>query len=369
MTKLISILAAAVLAVSGCSTGQAAQPEEKVNTPADRAQEIVEEMSLEEKVGQMFLARYPGDETAVSDIDQYKFGGYLFFAVDFSDKTKEEAAEMIKACQDASKTPLIIGVDEEGGLVNRVSKFPQYRNEPFKSPQELYKDGGYELISADTDEKCVLLKSLGINVNLAPVCDVSEDPSSFIYSRTFGQNAEATAEYVSTVVSRMKAGGMGSVLKHFPGYGDNGDTHTDIIIDNRPADDFRNRDFKPFTAGIEAGADMVLVSHNIVTSIDSEYPASLSPDVHKILRDELAFDGVIITDDLSMQAITKYTDGSAAAVQAVKAGNDLLCCTNYAVQIPAVIEAVKSGEISENEIDSSVKRIVQMKLDLGIIES
>lgn len=367
LKKIASVITAASLmgGAAGCA------PESTKPEPApsvDRAQEIIEEMTLEEKVGQMFFVRYPDDETAPNDAAEYALGGYVLFAKDFQDKTAEDVKKQISACQQSAKTPMLMGVDEEGGIVNRISKFTEFRSEPFKSPQELFAEGGYELIEQDTVEKCALLSSLGINVNLAPVCDVSEDSTSFIYKRTFGGDALATSEYATTVVTVMDTYGMGSVLKHFPGYGDNGDTHTDIITDDRPLESFRENDFLPFKAGIAAGADMVLVSHNIVTSIDSEYPSSLSPETHRILREELGFDGVIMTDELSMEAITKYTDGASAAVQAVKAGNDLLCCTDYKTQIPAVTEAVKNGEITEERINESVKRIIQMKLDLGIIE-
>lgn len=371
MKKIVPMLLTALMSVSsGCSSaGAAGITDTPKNEPVDYAQQMLDSMTLEEKVGQMFFVRYTDDETVLNDIDGYEMGGLILFARDFEDKTKEDVISQLSACQERSKTPLLIGVDEEGGLVNRVSKFTQFRSEPFKSPQELYAEGGFDLIASDTDEKCALLSSLGINVNLAPVCDVSQDSSAFIYDRTLGQDAALTSQYASTVVTEMKKYNMGSALKHFPGYGDNGDTHTDIITDNRPLETFESSDFLPFKAGIDAGCDMVLVSHNIVTSMDSEYPASLSPAVHNILRNELGFNGVIMTDDLSMGAITEYTDGKAAAVQAVKAGNDLLCCTDYTVQIPAVIEAVKSGEISEETINASVKRILQMKINLGIIKT
>ncbi len=373
MKRLISLFTAASLmgGTAGCAPSSYAEPETRQTEAVakiDRAQEILECMTLEEKVGQLFFARYPDDESAAADAAEYFLGGYILFGKDFQDKTKAEVISNIQACQEAAAIPMLIGVDEEGGLVNRVSRYTEFRSEPFKSPQELFAEGGYELIISDTTEKCALLSSLGINVNLAPVCDVSEDSSSFIYDRTFGQNSAATSEYVTDVVNQMSINGMGSALKHFPGYGDNGDTHTDIITDNRPLDVFENSDFLPFKAGIAAGANIVMVSHNIVTAMDSAYPASLSPEVHRILREELGFEGAIMTDDLSMEAITQYTDGGNAAVQAVKAGNDLLCVTDYKTQVPAVIEAVKSGEISEERIDSSVKRIIQMKLDLGIAE-
>ena len=369
MKKAI-VLTAMILSLifSGCSNASGAASESENFVPVDQAQVILDKMSLEEKIGQMFLIRYSDDQTALSDIAQYNPGGILLFAKDFENHTKESIKAQLDTCQQASGTPLIIGVDEEGGVVTRISRFTNFRSERFKSPQDLYAEGGFERIASDTDEKCALLKSIGINVNLAPVADVSEDPSSFIYDRTIGQNAEITSEYVRTVVGRMKANGMGSALKHFPGYGDNGDTHTDIITDTRPLGAFVSGDLLPFQAGIDEGTDIVLVSHNIVSCMDPDYPASLSPTVHALLRNTIGFDGVIMTDDLVMSAITEYTDGKSASVQAVIAGNDLLCCSDYAVQVPAVIEAVKSGVISEERINESAKRIIQMKLDLGIIQ-
>lgn len=369
MKKAI-VLTAMILSLifSGCSNASGAASESENFVPVDQAQVILDKMSLEEKIGQMFLIRYSDDQTALSDIAQYNPGGILLFAKDFENHTKESIKAQLDTCQQASGTPLIIGVDEEGGVVTRISRFTNFRSERFKSPQDLYAEGGFERIASDTDEKCALLKSIGINVNLAPVADVSEDPSSFIYDRTIGQNAEITSEYVRTVVGRMKANGMGSALKHFPGYGDNGDTHTDIITDTRPLGAFVSGDLLPFQTGIDEGTDIVLVSHNIVSCMDPDYPASLSPTVHALLRNTIGFDGVIMTDDLVMSAITEYTDGKSAAVQAVIAGNDLLCCSDYAVQVPAVIEAVKSGVISEERINESAKRIIQMKLDLGIIQ-
>lgn len=216
------------------------------------------------------------------------------------------------------------------------------------------------------EQKCLLLQSLGINLNFAPVCDVSTCADDFMYPRTFGKNAADTAQYVKNVVTAMKQCHTGSVLKHFPGYGNNTDTHTDIAYDNRSYDTLTESDFLPFQAGIDAGADIVLVSHNIVACMDSEYPASLSLQVHEILRNDLGFTGVIITDDLFMDGIRNFTNNTNAAVLAVQAGNDLLCCTDFEEQIPAVLDAVKQGTISEEQIDKSVLRILQLKISLGL---
>lgn len=356
---------------AGQDSGQtpAQEPEQAAPEPepteeelrAQKAREILNGMTLEEKVGQMFIVRCP-EEDAAAKAEQYHLGGYILFARDFEDKTPETVREAIEAYQRVSELPMLIGVDEEGGTVTRISRYPAFRAEPFASPQELYQAGGLEAVAQDTEEKCELLESLGVNVNFAPVCDVSENPSDFIYERSFGQNAQLTAEYVRTVVEKMRERGMLCVLKHFPGYGNNADTHTGIAYDSRPYETFETSDFLPFQAGIESGAQMVLVSHNIVSCMDGERPASLSPRVHEILREELGFTGVIVTDDLAMDGVRDFTDDGNAAVLAVQAGNDLLCCADFKTQIPAVLEAVEGGEITEERIEESVLRILEMKL-------
>ncbi|MDD6316281.1 MAG: glycoside hydrolase family 3 N-terminal domain-containing protein [Clostridia bacterium] len=338
-----------------------------VRTPEEeKAVSTLAAMTLEEKVGQMFLARCP-ETDAAEQASQYALGGYILFGRDFQDKTREQAAADIAALQAAVKTPLLIAVDEEGGTVNRVSRYKAFRSVPFKSPRALYDEGGFDLIQTDTADKCRLLSSLGINVNMAPVADVTLDTSAFMYQRSFGRSAELTAQYVRNVVSVMEAEGMGSVLKHFPGYGDVGDSHTAMTFDDRPLETFENADLQPFREGIACGADAVLVCHNVVQAMDAENPASLSPAVHTLLREELGFDGVIVTDDLYMDAIRQFTSAPEAAVLAVEAGNDLVCCTEFEQQVPAVVDAVRSGRISESRIDDSVLRILLWKIDLGIL--
>ncbi|MPM23288.1 Beta-hexosaminidase [bioreactor metagenome] len=335
-------------------------------SPEEKARHILLTLSLEEEIGQMFIVRCP--ESGAADIQaQYQFGGYILFGRDFADKTVYGAAADISSYQSASRLPMLIAVDEEGGTVNRVSRYKQYRFAPFASPQELYALGGLSAVSGDAKGNCTLLSVLGINMNFAPVCDVSTDPADYIYARSFGQNADLTSEYVKTVVESMSGTGVGPVLKHFPGYGNNKDTHTGSAIDIRPLEAFTAGDFLPFEAGIKAGAGVVLVCHNMVRCMDDARPASLSPEVHRILRQELGFAGVIITDDLSMAAITDFAGDKSAAVLAVLAGNDLLCCTDYAAQYAAVLEAAQSGDIPRTQIDASVSRILCYKISLGIL--
>ena len=346
---------------------------EEVLTPEEPAPPTTEElltayietMSLEEKVGQMFLIRCP-EGKPVNGVRKFQPGGMIFFARDFKEKGPDQVRTDIASYQEASRVPLLTAVDEEGGDVNRISWYPQYRSSPFAGPQKLYKEGGFARIESDTVEKCQLLTSLGINVNMAPVCDISENPSAYIYKRTFGQDAVATSRYVRQVVRTMNQQNVGSVLKHFPGYGGNSDTHQGFSVDTRSYSQFLESDLRPFQAGIQAGAGAVLVSHNIVECMDDEKPASLSREVHRVLREELGFDGVIMTDDLVMEAITDAYGAEEAAVLAVKAGNDMLCCTDYKTQIPSVIAAVEAGEITEERIEESVLRVLLWKHALGL---
>ena len=354
-------------------------PQEPVLTPEEQAEQerlaaeqarekrlqaLLDSMTLEEKVGQLFFVRCP-ETNAVEDISTYHLGGYLLFGRDFKDGdnwlTKEQFLEKIQSYQDVAEIPLFIGSDEEGGTVTRASRNPNLFSEPFKSPQKLNYIGGIEEILRDTDTRSRELRALGINVNFAPVCDVSTDPKDFIYDRTLGQDANMTADYVRLVVPAMTEGGTLPVLKHFPGYGNNVDTHTGIAVDQRPMETFENSDLLPFKAGIEAGAPFVLVSHNIVTCMDADLPASLSPAVHRVLREACGFEGIAITDDLAMDAVQAYAKNGAVAVMALQAGNDMIITTDYRTQIPAVIAAVQEGTLDERVIDDACLRVLRCK--------
>lgn len=354
-------------------------PQEPVLTPEEQAEQerlaaeqarekrlqaLLDSMTLEEKVGQLFFVRCP-ETNAAEDISTYHLGGYLLFGRDFKDGdswlTKEQFLEKIQSYQDVAEIPLFIGSDEEGGTVTRASRNPNLFSEPFKSPQAIYSAGGMEALAQDALDKSQSLLDLGINVNFAPVCDVSTDPNDFIYDRTLGQDAETTADYITRTVLTMGDAGEMAVLKHFPGYGNNADTHTGIAVDDRPMETFENSDLLPFKAGIEADAPFVLVSHNIVSCMDPDLPASLSPAVHKVLREECGFDGIAITDDLAMDAVKAYAKDGAVAVMALQAGNDMVITTDYRTQIPAVIEAVKNGTLEESVIDSACFRVLKCK--------
>ena len=334
----------------------------------ETAEKIMQDMSIEEKVGQMFLVRYP-DSGVIEQIKNETPGGYILFGKDFDNETKESILEELTEEQEASKIGLIFGVDEEGGTVVRVSSHKAFRNSKFKSPQEIWKQGQLPAILEDSKEKSELLKSIGLNMNLAPVVDVPTKSSSFIYDRSYGRGAEKTATYTSELIKTMNEDNMISVMKHFPGYGDNEDTHTGIAVDERPYSTFETTDFLPFKSGIEAGGPCILVSHNIVKSMDENKPASLSENVHKILREDLNFSGIAMTDDLAMDAVKSYVENGEAAVQAVLAGNDMIISSDFVSQKQEILKAIKEKKINEDIINKAVRRILSMKIAYGIINT
>lgn len=334
--------------------------------PPDPIQALLDSMTIEERVGQLFLARCNA-ETALTDIQEYHLGGFVLFGEDFEGQTPDSLRQTLSDYRAAAGIPMLLAVDEEGGTVTRISRYPAFRSQCFPSPREAFAGGGLTQALSNEEQICQLLQSLGINVNLGPVCDISEDPNAFMYQRSLGQDAAATGDFVAGTVKLMNAYQIGSVLKHFPGYGNNADTHTGLAVDSRSLQALESSDLLPFSAGIEAGCGAVLVSHNIVQALDRDSPASLSPAVHRYLRDTMGFDGVVMTDDLVMEAITDRYGTGEAAVLAVQAGNDLLCSTDYAEQYSAVLSAVLDGRIDFDALNASVMRVLKWKQSLGLL--
>ena len=331
------------------------------------AEEILSTMSLEEKIGQLFFVRF--DEGMVEEqINTYYPGGYVLFARDFTNHTKESISSLLQHLQEISKTPLAFAVDEEGGWVTRVSRYPAFRSSKFLSPQEVYANGGYDALESTEKEKGELLLSLGLNVNLAPVADVSVNPDDFIYSRTFGKDAKETATYVGKMVNYANEVGISSCLKHFPGYGNNSDTHTGSAIDNRSYESFVESDFLPFETGIKEKVPMILVSHNIMMAVDSHYPSSLSHKVISILRDDLDFSGIVITDDLAMGAIDQYRNQECVTCLAVNAGNDVMIVSDFQDAYQELMAAVERKEVSIKKINKAVKRLLAWKIAYHMID-
>ena len=326
----------------------------------------MKEMSTEEKIGQVLLARCP-EENYYETAEEYHLGGYMLFYNNYEGKNKDDVIRFTRTLTENRDIPMIIASDEEGGLVNRITGITELENREFLSPRELFDQGGLDAIKEDAIEKSLLLNDLGINTNLAPVCDICTGEDKFMYERSLGQSATVTSAFVSDFTHVSQSNGVSVTLKHFPGYGNNADTHTGIAIDKRPYETFLSTDFLPFKAGIDSGAHVVMVSHNIVECMDKDQPASLSPEVHRILREELGFTGIVITDDLEMGAIKKYSANDSAAVEALLAGNDMICMTNIEDSYQDIFSAVSSGRIEMDDLEHSVMRILAWKYAKGLL--
>ncbi len=327
-----------------------------------KAYEEMRTMSLDEKIGQMFYARCP-DYDAVGFAQRYHLGGYVLFGRDFSDKSKQEVKDNINSYINSQDIPMTISVDEEGGTVVRISSKSALYDSEFQSPRDIYDEGGMDAVRENALAMAKMIKDFNIDVNFAPVCDISLDENDFMYYRSIGHDVDTVCEFVSEFTRIAQENGVSATLKHFPGYGNNVDTHTGIAIDERDYSTFVNEDFKPFKAGIEKDAHLVMVSHNIVNCMDSTKPASLSKNVHDILRNELGFTGIAVTDDLEMDAITEYTNGTSPAVAAILAGNDMLTIgdTMIADAVSSIKNAVSDGTLDEDMIDHAVTRILAWK--------
>lgn len=329
------------------------------------ANKRLKKMSLDEKIGQLLLVRYPdSDDTALKAINKYKLGGYLFFEKDFRDLDAKSVVKRSQSLQKNSDIPLLMAVDEEGGRVVRVSSNPKLVDEAFKSSRELYQSGGFDLIKKDTINKSEVLNNLGLNLNLAPVVDVSTDPDDYMYYRSLGEDTEKTSTYAETVIKASKDTGVSYTLKHFPGYGNNDDTHNASSTDNRSYNDILNNDIPPFRAGIDAGAEAVLVSHNIVSDIDADNPASLSPSIHNLLRNELSFTGIIMTDDIAMGALDGIDN---VTLKALTSGNDIIITTDYEESFNEIKNAVNNGTLDENLINKLAFRVIAWKYYKGLM--
>ena len=346
------------------------------------AKDITKEMSLKNKIGQLFMVSvYQLDEaesknqTSVTSsmkktLKKYPAGGIVMFAKNI--KTPNQTKKMIKELQSSSYVPLFMAVDEEGGLVSRVASNPDMNMTSYPSAQEVGKTYSDEKIAQMGKTQSKELKELGFNMNLAPVADVLTNKNNTeIGDRSFGTDSKKVANIVSILVKNMQKQQISATLKHFPGSGETGgDTHRGSAETLQTIDALRDNDFRPFKSGIKAKADAVMVSHLMLSNVTEEKePSSLSSRVvSDILRDELEYTGIIMTDAMNMKAITDNYNSSDAAVKAIQAGVDLIVMPdNYKEAYKAIEKAIKSGKIKESRIDKSVRRIIYTKLKRGEI--
>ena len=340
-----------------------------------RAEELLAGMSLREKLCQLMIVRpevltgespvTAAGETTRLALEQYPVGG-LIYSVD-NLVTQEQTREMIENTQSYSKIPLIISADEEGGNVGRL----MYKlGTTFIHSMYSYKDMGEDTAYQNALTIGTDMVSCLFNTDFAPVADVWTNPANTVigdraYSDEFGQ----ASELVAAAVRGFTESGVICCVKHFPGHGDTStDTHEGAAVVDKSLEELRAGEFLPFEAGIEAGVDMVMVGHITVTAVDDE-PATISHEVITgLLREELGWDGVVVTDSLDMGALAGYEIGEVC-VKYLKAGGDIMLgIPDLAAALTALETAVTEGRLTEQRIDESALRVLMLKLSHGIAE-
>ncbi len=344
-------------------------------TPEEKLDEIIKEaisvMPLEDKVAGLFIVTpeaITGVGTALKAGDSTKdalntnpVGGLIYFAKNI--QSREQITEMIGNSVLYSRYPLFIAVDEEGGRVSRVADAGLATN--VGSPAEIGATGDAGNAYNAGTGIANYLTPLGFNLNFAPVADINNVEGSIIGDRSYGSDAALVADMVASMVKGMEENGISSCLKHFPGIGSSTeDTHDGLASTGRTAEEFRANEFLVYEAGIEAGVDFIMITHMSAPGLTGDQTSATFSKtiVTDILRNELGFEGVIVTDALNMKAIADYNGADDAAVLALKAGCDMLLMPeDYQIAYNAVLQAVREGTISEERINDSLLRIYRIK--------
>ncbi|MEF3305773.1 beta-N-acetylhexosaminidase [Paenibacillus sp. GYB003] len=376
-TRIAAPLLLAMLLAAGCAgstkpneaspdTGQ--RPETAAPAPEDPIRTKLNAMTLDQKLGQMVIAGIDGTEAgeqAKSLIANDYVGGFILYKPNIESTAQTvRLLNGLKEANRANPAPLLLSVDQEGGRVNRMPG--SFVSVP--ASRDIAKSGDSKKARAIGEAIGDQVRALGFNVNFAPVFDVDSNPNNpVIGSRSFGSKASVVASFAAEEMAGLRAKRVIPVAKHFPGHGDTSvDSHLELPVVAKTADELRKLELVPFAEAIRAKADMVMVAHILLPQLDPDRPSSMSSNIiTELLRNEMGFDGVVITDDMTMGAILKHYDLGQAAVQSVKAGADIvLVAHDYAKAkqtLAALKQAAQSGVIAADAIDRSVYRILALK--------
>ena len=373
-------LALAMALLGGCAPKEAAVSEETAEkTPeeirAEWIEETLEDMTTEEKIGQMIMMdfRSNADGTPMTELSQeaaeeiaaYHLGGVILFAENLD--TAEQTKTLTEKMQETAELPLFIGIDEEGGIVSRLDK----SNIPHEEiPSAALMEG--DTARAEEAGRSIgrELRELGINVDFAPVADIYTNPdNTVIGERAFGTDAQTVSDMAAAFAAGLAEEGILAAAKHFPGHGDTAtDSHYGVAMAEQTLEELRAEEFLPFQRLIEEGIPFVMAGHiTTPNATEDGLPASLSAQTLALLRQELGFEGIIITDAMNMGAITEAFSPAESAVMAVEAGADMvLMPADLEEAFRGLEEAVTSGEITEERLEESVRRILAEKYDAGL---
>ncbi|MCB0114223.1 MAG: hypothetical protein KDD84_09040, partial [Caldilineaceae bacterium] len=364
---------------------RAAMTDTPTATPTpSRADKILAAMTLEEKVGQLFMVYFRGptmSDDLRQKIEDYHIGGLVLFAIAGNIEDTAQVATLLNdaqslAVQSGAQVPLFVSVDQEGGPVVRLTDGFTV----FPSQMAVGATGSITQAQRMAEVTAQELKALGFNMNLVPVIDVNNNPDNPVIGlRSFGSSPDAVAALGTAVIEAYAAQGMVVTAKHFPGHGDTAvDSHYGLPVVPHDRAHLDTVEFPPFRAAIAAGVPAIMTAHVLFPAIDpgEGQPATLSSLVlDGLLRQEMGFDGLIVTDSLSMGALANLVGTTEAAQLAFRAGADLLAYGADVSHSPAesvaayerLLSLVQSGEISEARVDESVRRILSVKEAYGLL--
>lgn len=387
MKRLCALLLVAVLSVlcSSCSTGVTESSQgassEISSTPADEgtvAEKMLLEMTLEEKIAQLFIVEPSAllknsTNTAVGKSDAERLanstvGGFILFANNIQNPAQITAyTNALKNC----KTAPFIAIDEEGGRVARIANNSNFKVTKYSSMLSLGGDTQKAYSVGATIG--AYLKEYGFSLDFAPVADVFTNPANTVIgNRAFSTDPEVAAEMVAACIGGLHSKGVIPCAKHFPGHGDTAeDSHFGLATTNKSWQELMECEMLPFISAIESGVDMIMIGHISAPAVTGDNtPATLSHTlITEKLRGELGFEGVVVTDSMQMQAITKQYSSATAAVMAIKAGVDIILMPqDFNEATEGIRLAVQSGEITEERINESVLRILELKEKYGLIK-
>ncbi len=331
----------------------------------------IDAMPLSDKVAGLFIitpealtgadVATKAGETTKDKLHEYAVGGLIYFKQNI--KSKDQLTEMISTTRSYSMYPLFIAVDEEGGSISRVAESGLVNN--VGNMKAIGETGDTAKAKEAGSTIASYLSEYGFDLDFAPVADVILDGNTAIGERSFGSNAGEVSSMVAAYTEGLEENGVSACLKHFPGLGSvEEDTHDGMVVSEKTQEDFETTDFLSFQAGIDAGAEFVMVSHLSVPGIVGDNtPSSVSGKmINDVLRSELGFDGVVITDAMDMGAITEYYTADEAAVKALQAGADMILMPeDFELAYQGVLDAVENGTLSEERINESLRRIFRVK--------
>jgi beta-N-acetylhexosaminidase len=381
MKRLILFILLLTVIPSGCTKEKgdstpSADPPPAEENPKSAVETLLEDMTLVEKAGQLFMVGIEGtqlDQDTALFLKENKIGGVILFGRNI--ESPGQVGRLTEKLQGLKAGPagvgMLIATDQEGGRVNRLpgdeGRFP--------SAEALARDNNTDTVKDAAEKMAVQLKGMGINLNFAPVLDINSNPDNpVIGDRAFGSDPQTVSRMGMAFIQGTLDGGVVPAAKHFPGHGDTlVDSHTDLPVVSYSPKRLEGFELVPFSKAVKNGVPAIMSAHILIREIDSEYPATLSPAViNGILREKMGFDGVVVSDDLDMGAITGLYSHGEAAVRAINSGIDILLIGHgregMAEALEAVQAAAKSGDIAPDTIDRAVMRILTLKEKFGLVD-